>query len=167
LFALAEALDVSPSALIDPSIAAALGPQLFVKGEVAAGVWKTAYEWPEDDWQTFTGRPDVQALPEHRFGLRVVGDSMDEFYPEGTILECVSTFGHIEPAPGKRVVVVRTNIDGDCEATVKEFVESGGKRWLVPRSSNPNHHPICLDDEEPGIVETRIAAVVVASIRPE
>lgn len=167
LFALAEALDVEPSALLDPTIATPIGPRLFVKGEVAAGVWKTAFEYPEPDWQTFTGRADVTAKNEHRFGLRVIGDSMDLLYPEGTIVECVSTFGHIEPVPGKRVVVVRTNLDGDCEATVKELIEQDGQLWLVPRSSNPTHRPIKIGEDEAGIVETRIAAVVVSSVRPE
>lgn len=135
--------------------------------EVAAGVWRAAMELPQDEWQTFTGRADISAKPEHRFGLRVVGDSMSEVYPPGTIVECVSVFGHVEAMPGKRVVVVRSNDDGECEATVKELVEQDGELWLVPRSHNPAHRPIRLMEPEPGIVETRIAAVVVGSFRPE
>lgn len=167
IFALAEALDVEPGALLDPTVATPIGPRLYVKGEVAAGVWKEAYELPRSDWQSFSGRSDVTAKLEHRFGLRVVGDSMNEIYPSGTIVECISVFGGVEPRPGKRVVVVRTNINGDCEATIKELVEQDGDLWLVPRSYNPAHLPIRLGDEEPGIVETRIAAVVVGSLRPE
>lgn len=167
LFQLAAALDVEPGALLDPTIATAMGPRLFVKGEVAAGVWKAAVELPETEWQSFTGRPDVLAKLEHRFGLRVVGDSMNEIYPPGTIVECVSIFGQAEAMPGKRVVVIRMNDAGECEATVKELVEQDGEFWLVPRSHNPAHRPIRLSEPEPGIVETRIAAVVVASVRPE
>lgn len=167
LFQLAAALGVEPGALIDRNVAVPVGPQLFVKGEVAAGVWREAYELPRSEWQSFTGRADVTAALEHRFGLRVIGDSMNEVYPPGTIVECVSLFGKAEALPGKRVVVIRTNIDGECEATVKELVEQDGDLWLVPRSHNPAHRPIRLCDEEPGIVETRIAAVVVASVRPE
>lgn len=167
LFSLATALGVDPSSLLDPIAAIPLGPRLFVKGEVAAGVWRQANELPETDWQAFTGRSDVAANPEHRFGLRVRGDSMDLIYPPGTIIECVSVFGHAEIAPGKRVVVVRIREDGDCEATVKELVEMDGAMWAVPKSSNPAHSAIKLDEPEPGITETRIAAVVVASVRPE
>jgi transcriptional regulator with XRE-family HTH domain len=167
LFELARVLSVDPGSLIDHSIAAAMGPRLYVKGEVAAGVWKSAVETPEAEWQTFTGRADVTASPEHRFGLRVIGDSMNEIYPPGTIVECVSLFGHTEAAPGKRVIVVRMNDAGECEATVKELVEQDGELWLVPRSHNPAHRPIRLSEQEPGIIETRIAAVVVASVRPE
>jgi transcriptional regulator with XRE-family HTH domain len=167
LIELAKALDVEPGALIDPSVAVSVGPRLFVKGEVAAGVWRTAFEFAQDEWQSFTGRADVNAKPEHRFGLRVVGDSMDLLYPHGTIVECVSVFGHAEPEAGKRVVVLRTNDNGEVEATVKELVEQDGALWLVPRSSNPAHRPFRIDEPEPGIREVRIAAVVVASVRPE
>lgn len=104
----------------------------------------------------------------HRFGLKIEGDSMDELYPDGTIVECVSVFGHAEIAPGKRVVVVRQRKDGLFEATVKELAEDDeGKLWAVPKSSNPAHQSISLTDPEDGIIETRIAAVVVASHRPE
>lgn len=167
LIELANALDVEPSALIDPEIAAPIGPRLFVKGEVAAGIWKSAVEKPRDEWESFSGRADVIAKPGHRFGLRIIGDSMNEIYPHGTIVECVSVFGHAEPAPGRRVVVIRTNESGEVEATVKELVEQEGELWLVPRSTNPAHLPFKIDDPEPGIREVRIAAVVVASVRPE
>lgn len=167
LKSLANALGVTPGALLDGTAATAIGPRLWVKGEVAAGVWTTAYELPEDEWQTFTGRADVTAEAQHRFGLKVIGDSMDLLYPHGTIVECVSVFGQAEPAPGKRVVIVRMNDDQKYEATVKELVERDGQLWAVPRSTNPTHLPINLNEPQPGIVETRIAAVVVASIRPE
>lgn len=167
LIALAKALDIEPGTLIDPMIAAPLGPRLFVKGEVAAGVWKLATELPPDEWQTFTGRGDIKADPCQRFGLRVVGDSMNQIYPEGTIVECLSLFSGAEVTPGKRVVVIRQNDSNEYEATVKELVENDGELWLVPRSHNPMHRPFRLSDPEPGIVETRIAAIVVASVRPE
>src|SRR5690606_8262855 len=147
--------------------AAPLGPRLYVKGIVAAGVWGEAFELPEAEWQTFTGRTGIEAPIDMRFGLRVVGDSMDERYPEGTILECVSLFSGIDPAPGRNVVVLRTDEAGRVEATVKELVEQDGELWLVPRSSNPVHRPFKLCEPEPGIAEIRIAAVVVASVRPE
>ena len=167
LFELAKVLEVEPGSLIDDSIAVPIGPRLYIKGEVAAGVWRAALELPQDEWQSFTGRSDVTAAPEHRFGLRVVGDSMDMLYPPGTIVECVSVFGHIEPEPGKRVVVVRTNENGEVEATVKELIEQDDELWLVPRSSNPAHIPYRVNEPEPGIREIRIAAVVVSSVRPE
>jgi transcriptional regulator with XRE-family HTH domain len=167
LHRLATALGVTAGALLEGGTIISVGPTLWVKGEVAAGIWRAAAEWPEEDWQTFTGRPDVTAKSEHRFGLIVTGDSMNQLYPAGTIIECVSTFGRAEIVPGKRVVIVRKNDRGEYEATVKELVEQNGKMWAVPRSLNPAHQAIDLESPEPGIVETRIAAVVVGSYRPE
>ncbi len=167
LFKLAEIFGIEPGALLDPDMSSPIGPQLFVKGEVAAGVWLSAAETPRDEWHTFTGRADVTANIEHRFGLRVVGDSMNEIYPHGSIIECVTVFGRAEIAPGKRVVVLRTDERGDVEATVKELVEQDGELWCVPRSHNPTHRPFKLSDPGPGIEQVRIAAIVVASIRPE
>jgi transcriptional regulator with XRE-family HTH domain len=170
LIEIADALGVEPGALLtkDSAMPMPLGPTLYCKGKIAAGRWKAAVEDPEDEWASFTGRPDVKADIAHRFGLKIEGDSMDELYPDGTIVECVSVFGHTEIAAGKRVVVVRENTDGLYEATVKELVEdAAGEMWAVPRSTNPAHQSISLTKPEQGIVNTRIAAVVVASHRPE
>lgn len=145
----------------------ALGPRLYVKGVVSAGDWVEAFELPQEDWVVFMGREGVTAEPDHRFGLRVKGDSMDEIYPEGTIIECVSVFGRTEPMPGKKVVVIRTRHDGLVEATVKELAEVDGEIWLRPRSRNPIHQAFKLNGDDPEIVETRIAAVVVSSVREE
>ena len=164
---LADALGVAPGELFAPPSKLPLGPSLFVKGEVAAGVWQNAVEQPAEDWQRFTGRPDLSAAIEMRFGLRVVGDSMNDLYPHGTIVECVSVFAGAEIMPGKRVIVVRERDDHTFEATVKELVELDGRLWAAPRSSNPSFRAFPLDENEPGVVETRISAIVVASIRPE
>jgi transcriptional regulator with XRE-family HTH domain len=165
---IARVLGVSPSAFFSDAAGVPLGPQLFVKGSVAAGVWQEATEWPESEWQSFIGRHDVIADFEHRFGLRIDGESMNEIYPPGTIVECVSVFGRAEVKSGKRVIVIRENDQHEFEATVKEYIEDDdGRAWAVPRSRSPAFQPICLDEPEDGITETRIAAIVVASIRPE
>lgn len=165
---IADALGVSLSDLLAEDVIVPVGPRLYVKGEVAAGAWKEAVEWSESDWQHFSGRSDVKADLQHRFGLRVVGDSMNLLYPEGAIVECVSLFGRAEASPGRRVVIVRRNVQNQFEATVKELVEGeDGKLWAVPKSTNPAHRPFCLSEPEDGIIETRITAVVVGSYRPE
>lgn len=167
LHELASVLEVPVSALIESDQIVPLGPPLYLKGEVAAGMWVDAVEWDREYWQSFTGRINCDIDPRFRFGLRVVGDSMDVLYPEGTILECASVMGGAEPIPGKRVIVMRENDRHEFEATVKELVESDGHLWLVPRSHNPEHQPFRLDKMADGIVEQRITAVVVSSVRPE
>jgi SOS-response transcriptional repressor LexA len=148
---------------------AELGPRLFVKGDVAAGVWKEAWEIPEDEWEMFTGRADVAVPLQKRFGLRVVGNSMDQVYPPGTILECVQHNGD-DPIPsGKRVIVLRTKIGGAVEATVKELVrDESGTEWFVPRSNNPAYQAFRGDQpDSPDIVSVEVVGTVVASTRPE
>lgn len=150
------------------SAAPGLGPTLYVKGVVAAGVWRDAEHWDEADWQTFTGSPDVVAPLHERYGVRVEGDSMDEVYPPGTVLECVRYWGREPIPPGRRVIVQRTRADDGVETTVKEYVvDADGIGWLVPKSRNPAHRAFRCDLPEPGITRVEIVAVVVASIRYE
>jgi transcriptional regulator with XRE-family HTH domain len=153
-----------PTELFEP-----VGPTLYVKGEVAAGVWLDAYEWPQDDWQTFTGRADVTVDIDARFGLRVVGESMNLLYPHGSLIECVKLLAGAELSPGKRVVVLRERDDGEVEATVKEYVvDAEGIEWLWPRSNHPEfQQPWRTDQIQPGIVRIEVIGVVVASVRPE
>lgn len=167
LKALAGALGVEPSELLDTS-AVPTGPKIFVKGVVAAGRWAEAIEPPEGEWETFTGRSDVTAKLEHRFGLKVVGDSMNEIYPEGTILDCVSLFGHAEAHAGRNVIIIRQReLDHCFEATCKELVDIEGALWARPRSYNPAHQAFRLDSPGEGILEVRVCALVVGSYRPE
>jgi transcriptional regulator with XRE-family HTH domain len=148
---------------------APLGPQLFVKGAVAAGVWRDAEEWLEERWDSFTGRADITVPHSQRFGLRVEGNSMDLVYPPGTILECVKYYGDEAIPNGKRVIVERKKQCGEIEATVKEYMkDSDGVEWLVPRSSNPAFQtPFRCDDPGAGIEIIQIAAIVVAAIIQE
>jgi SOS-response transcriptional repressor LexA len=162
---------IDMAALVAADFAAAQhGPSLFVKGEVAAGVWKQAMEWDRTDWVAYQGGSHISAPIEARFGLIVAGESMNEVYPPGTVLDCVSCLhaGIEEVKSGQRVIVVRTRVDGEVEATVKEYQETPEGVWLVPKSRNPAYQqPIPLTTADPDIAETRIIAVVRGSYRPE
>lgn len=145
-------------------------PRLFVQGQVAAGVWREAFTWPEDEWVPYIGGTHFEAPADRRFGVVVEGESMNEVYPPGTILDCVSTIGSgLYPQNKERVIVIRKRVDGDVEATVKEYrKERDGREWLIPRSYNPAFQgPIEIGSEESGIEETTIIAIVRGSYRPE
>ena len=94
---------------------------------------------------------------------------MNEVYPPGTILECVSFLGGVEIASGRRVIVERVRVSGEREVTVKElYRDSDGIEWLVPRSTNPAFQaPVRADQQEADIVQVRVLGVVVGSYRPE
>lgn len=165
---LGKALGVSPAEFFMDEAQVPLGPKLFIKGCAATGAWMPATEWPEAQWQTFTGAAGVVADIGMRFGLRIEGDGANLLFKEGTVIECVSHYGNAEIANGKPVVVVRERQDGMFEVSVRELsIAEDGTRWLVGKSTNPAYQrPINLDnDDEDGIVETRIAAVVVAETR--
>lgn len=144
------------------------GPRLFVKGEVAAGIFQEAWELPQDDWETYTGLV-LDSPPGSRFGLRVKGNSMNLLYPPGTILDCVLYTGDKLVEDGKRVIVLRHRTDGRVEATVKELIrDQDGHEWLVPRSTDPKYKSIRADQPDADDVSSiEIVAVVVASIRAE
>ena len=145
-----------------------LGPRIYVKGDVAAGVWREAWELPPSEWEVFTGRSDITAPLKDRFGLRIVGDSMNMVYPPGSVIECVAHYGGDIPN-GKRVVVKRTDAAGQIETTVKEFMrDDKGISWLLPRSTDPNFQaPLRLGLPSDRFERIEIIGVVVASIRPE
>ncbi len=145
-----------------------LGPRLNVIASVAAGVWKEAWQWDEDDWLEFTGRADSPIAAEERFGLRPDGDSMNLAYPPGTIIECAAYKHDHVIKSGRRVVVQRQRATGEYETTVKELVrDEDGVEWLVPRSSNPAFSPFRADAHDPDIIHCEIIAVVIGSYRPE
>ena len=146
-----------------------LGPQIAIMGVVAAGLWREVMEYPQSEWNTFTGAANVNAPLSERFGLRVEGESMDLLYPPGTILECVRYWGDYPVPNGRRVIVQRKRLDGKLETTVKEYLkDASGIEWLLPRSSNPAFQaPIRADQPGDGVESVEIIAVVVASTRYE
>lgn len=153
----------------DESPFEALGPRLYVKGPAAAGQWKQVWQQPESEWKTFTGRADVTTPLRDRYGVRIEGDSMNQVYPHGTIVECVAFYGGAEIENGRRVLVQRRRNGDEFEVTVKEYYrDEEGVEWLLPRSNNPAFQsPIRADQQEPGVEEVQIIGIVVGSYRPE
>ena len=128
-----------------------------------------AYEWPQTDWVAYSGVASINVPEGARFGLRVDGESMNQIYPDGTILDCVK-LEHLtgEIKSGQRVIVERRRHD-EIEATVKEYLKDDtGKEWLIPRSNRPEFQmPIAANDPGEGIDDVQIVALVVGSYRPE
>lgn len=171
LRAIATEGGVDVATLLDGDIeSTSNGPTLYIKGEVAAGVWREALDWDREDWVPYQGGTHFDAPADARFGLRVTGESMNEVYPPGTVLDCVATI-HAELREyrsGQRVIVCRKRWTGEVEGTVKELLIDGDTVWLLPKSRNPAFQtPILLNGPDDEIEETRIVAVVKGSYRPE
>ncbi len=111
-----------------------------VVGHVQAGDWQQAAQWEVDERYQEYVRPSAKYSGFTRFGLEIRGNSMNQYYPDGSVIYCVRFFdlGRV-PASGERVVVNREGPAG-VEATVKEFiVDEDGTAYLWPRSTNPAH----------------------------
>lgn len=143
-----------------------------VRGAVQAGHWAEAIEWPRDEWDVVrVPRPDGH---KSYFGLLVKGPSMNQVYPEDTILVCVPMM-HYDHALSEEdhVIVQRRAESGLVEATVKEIrSDSEGRIWLWPKSTHPEYQsPIELPrpdasiPDAAGADDVRIVAVVVADYR--
>jgi len=140
--------------------------QAIVIGRVQAGNWQKAV--------TFVDEADTSivpcVLPPHIaskgtrapvFGLSVKGDSMDQVFPEGSVLICLPLYemsGKIKD--GDYVVVHRINPDGLYEATCKQYRLVDGEMWLAPKSSNPRHIPIRGDTAADDGSQIEVVAVV-------
>lgn len=139
----------------------------MIKGKVQAGVWMSAVHYEPEDWVPVS----LPVPPEYEncdpFILKVAGDSMDEVYPDGTLITCVATMNlNREVRHQERVIVERRDADGRVELTVKEYRADGPRKWLVARSTRP---------EFAGAIEMirqttdtlQVVAVVVAAYRFE
>ena len=138
-------------------------------GDVNAGAFREALEWPESDWIPVPYISDDDRWPNaERRALLVRGDSMNERYDPETWIVFVDYFDlERSPESGERVIALQPNVVG-VEATLKLFyVDEQDQAWLVPESRNPTHRPIKLDannDSDEGI---QIVGRVVGSFRRE
>jgi len=142
---------------VDEDMPIARPHRLVVRGDVQAGDWRDAIEWPEADWQTFSisGLSPKPNAAQPAFGLLVRGVSMNLVFPPGTILVCVryADLG-CPPSAGDHVVCQQRRRDGLVEATIKELTHSASGWWLQPHSDSPAHQralPLCatLHDCDP------------------
>ncbi|CAI3958886.1 SOS-response transcriptional repressor LexA (RecA-mediated autopeptidase) (LexA) (PDB:1AY9) [Commensalibacter communis] len=159
LIKLAQALDVNVNFFLNPvkkhdssSNIEVNSPipitTIYIRGEVQAGQWNTATEWPESDWIPLTVPVDRRYKHFNSFALTVKGDSMNLLYPEGTIVIAIN-FSDIgrNPEDGDCVITIRRDSLTDCyEATLKIIqIKEDGSVLLWPKSDNPNFvKPIIL-----------------------
>lgn len=150
--------------------------QLGVNGSVCAGVWRESEQW--NDERRFVINLPSPVPGARRFGVEVEGNSMDEYYEPGTVLDCISIFDRdVKPATGDHVIVERIRADGLREMTVKEYREEivgGDVRYLlIPRSRDARFKPVTYPgpdrpgEKDPASGElVQVIAYVVASYPP-
>lgn len=147
---------------------------IYIKviGAVEAGAWREQCQWPDDQqYEVRALQTDFPSLG--RFGLVVVGNSMDKLFAPGVVLDCLrlpfSGESPIVPTPGQ-IVIAQHNRGDLCEMTCKRLGRDPDGQWfLMPESTRPEHQeriPIGSPDEnytlDDGIV---IVGIVNAAIQ--
>ena len=139
---------------------------IWVAGHVQAGDFREAVEWDRSRWYSV----DVPVPDRFRSiakALEVRGTSMDAEYRPGSILVWVDFLDFRPPRNDDHVIVYSHHKDGTVEATVKELrVAADGKRWLWPRSNQPEHQlPVDCDNPPDGIESIEVKGIVVGDYR--
>lgn len=165
---LARALGVGPgffSTVTTSARGLPIASEFEVVGEVQGGAFRSAIEYTVEERYTLPAIPTPAYERVARRYLKVVGDSVNELYPDGTFV-CVVSTDDTDVRPGDKVVVY-LNRGGLSEATIKELrVDPDGRLALWPRSTSPAHQtPIYLSDDDQDGPE--IAYVVIGSYRLE
>ena len=150
---------------------AAENPQFEVRwvemlGVVEAGITQETVEWPPSDRYALAVPIPRLYRDQPVTGFEVRGPSMNQVYPDGTVIVCV-TLSPIDRPPrhGMRVVMHRQTGDG-VEAAVMEYRVNGDEEFLYPRSDHADHQtPIRLKDADRNTLD--LVYVVVGSYRPE
>jgi len=140
----------------------AIQDRIPIIAKIAAGSW---IEFGKDGSETkyFIGRSDSTCDSSDRFGVLLQDDCMDEIYPIGSLLECVSSKIYEQIPHGKKVVGTTVHNRNKTEAWVKEIQMDGGIFHLISRSKSTRHQKtITICDTEQNKKLHRILGVVVA-----
>ncbi len=140
---------------------------VWVIGEVRAGVFVNAVERDPSQWYAI----DVPVPPRFRKmakALEVKGPSMNQDYPEGSIVLWVDMLNARPPRHLDHVIVYAHHMDGSIEATLKELrISADGHKWLWPKSDHPDfQQPLNVDQPGDHIADVEIAGLVVGDYRP-
>jgi hypothetical protein len=145
---------------------------LGLRYEVGAGLWRMVDDVGQVD---FGLAAPVHADPAYaqfpQWLERVVGDSMNLEYLEGTLLHVIDTIAlGYAPRAGDHVIVQRLRDQGGIsERSVKEVAFGPHGMTLLARSSNPRwaNHPIVVteDGHDQDHCEVQVVGLVLGSYR--
>jgi len=132
-------------------------------GELQAGAWREAIQFDYDDQRDVEFPAMIQIPPYAMEAYIVRGDSMNDFYPDGSIVYVAGVLANaLSPLDGDHVLVQRMDNNGLFEATLKELViMEDGSKWLWPRSSNPEFQlPLKVNGHDAREYDVQITGVV-------
>lgn len=157
--------DMSPDGAIPYEIDIAGLPLL---GSIQAGHWlEVGFGQDEAKSEMVPIVRDPRFPRARQYALRVIGDSMDLDYPEGSIVTCVD-FAESGLSLGEGLIlhVERQRAGGQLvEITLKAVERRKGQLCLVPHSSNPAWQSIPLKSDD-GDTTTIARGVVLGGWGP-
>lgn len=167
---LAKTLKTSPEFLL---YGKADSPTLNVEGLPVVGVVEAGQFRDitlvnqDEEYETVNVVRDEKFPHARQYALRVSGDSMNEKFADGSYVICVSFPDTGLALKGGMIVHVERHIAGThlVETTLKQVEDRNGKRFLVPRSTNPRHKPIEINPDDE-MTETKVQGLVVGSYSP-
>lgn len=125
-------------------------PGLPLLGYIQAGHWVEPSASEGADIEMVPIVRDPRFPHAKQYALRVVGDSLDLDYPDGSIVTCVDfADSGLEIGEGQIVHVERYRAGGQLvELTLKVVELRKGKIWLAPHSSNPTWRAFQITGDE-------------------
>lgn len=128
---------------------------LPILGAIQAGHWlETTFVDSEVEPEMLPAARDPRFPRARQYALRVIGDSMDLEYPDGSYVTCVDfADSGLSIKEGQTVHVERLRSAGQLvEITLKQVAKQNGAFVLIPRSSNPAWQPITFTGTEADVV---------------
>lgn len=144
---------------------AALG--ILVVGSIRAGNWldATLIDDDHDEPETIPVAPDPRFPRARQYALKVDGDSMNLEYADGSYVICVDFYDSGLEMREDMVVHVERWQHGLREVTLKALKRDGDGWRLEPRSSNPAHKAVVLEDGATEETEIAVKGVVIGDYR--
>lgn len=140
---------------------------LPVVGDIRAGAWLDTTLLEPSSEVTLPVARDERWPRARQYALRVLGNSMDQLFPEGCYVTCVDFADSGIELRDKLIVHVERQINGGhlVEITLKAVEMRNGRVALVPRSSDPKWQPYFLDKSPEGS-EITVRGVVTGKYEP-
>jgi SOS-response transcriptional repressor LexA len=125
---------------------------LPIVGDIRAGAWLDTTLLEPSSEETLPVARDERWPRARQYALRVLGNSMDQLFPEGCYVTCVDFADSGMELRDKMIVHVERQMQGGqlIEITLKAVEIKNGKIALVPRSSDPKWQPYILSKSADG-----------------
>lgn len=125
---------------------------LPIVGDIRAGAWLDTTLLEPSSEETLPVARDERWPRARQYALRVLGNSMDQLFPEGCYVTCVDFADSGLDLRDRMIVHVERQMNGGqlVEITLKAVELRNGKVALVPRSSDPKWLPYILDQTPAG-----------------